>query len=155
MAQDQFNVSINNETLSKILDNILVNSLPDKDLMVQYLAKLIMKGYNGSDFFMALTNTFPEIKFRPGDKVRIAHETLYYNINVDRSIEEGYIVGKGIYVEVTSIDHVSSNCYKGMVHFIDKGNTFQCREMEFNSDCILMDNTIIPAKPIIVPGDLI
>jgi hypothetical protein len=155
MAQDQFNVSINKETLSKILDNILVNSLPDKDLMVQYLAKLIMKGYNGGDFFMALTNTFPHIKFRIGDKIRIATEGIYYSIDMDRSIEEGYIVDKGIYVEIYSIDPVSSNCYKGMVHFIDKGNTFQCREMEFNSDCILMDNTIIPAKPIIVPGDLI
>jgi hypothetical protein len=155
MAQDQFSVTINKETLSKILDNILVNSLPDKDLMVQYLAKLIMKGYAGNDFFMALTNTFPEIKFRPGDKVRIATETLYYNIDVDRSIEEGYIIDHGIYVEVTSIDPVSCNCYKGIVRFIDKSNTFQKREMEFNPDCILMDNTIVPAKPAIVPGDLI
>jgi hypothetical protein len=155
MAQDQFNVTINDETLSKIVQNMLVDTLPDKNLMIDYLTRLIMKGDNGANFFMALTNTFPDILFKPGDKVRIRRKTLWYNIDDKQTEEVGYIEGDGIYVYIKEINHVNSNCYQGVVTYIDPAGNTESRETSFNNDVILMDNTIKISAPNILPGDLI
>lgn len=155
MAQDQFSVIINDETLSKIVQNMLVDNLPNKNVMVDYLTRLIMRGANGNDFFMALTDTFPEILFRPGDKVRIKRKTLWYNIDDKLSEEIGYIEGDGIYVYIKEINHISSSCYQGVVTYIDPAGNTETRETSFNNDVILMDNTIKISAPSILPGDLI
>ena len=155
MAQDQFSVTINDETLSKIVQNMLVDNLPNKNVMVDYLTRLIMRGANGNDFFMALTDTFPKILFKSGDKVRIRRKTLWYNIDDKLSEEIGYIEGDGIYVYIKEINPVNSNCYQGVVTYIDPGGNTETREASFNNDVILMDNTIKIASPGILPGDLI
>lgn len=155
MAQDQFHVSINTDTLAKMLDNIVVNNLPNKKLMISYLTKIIMKGYNGSEFFMALTDTFPQILFKPGDKVRINLKSLYYNIDTAKSIEQGYIISDGIYATITGVDDASVNCYRATVTFINKSGSQETRDTEFNNDVIMMDNTVIPSVPARLLGDLI
>lgn len=155
MAQDQFHVSINSNTLAKILDSIITDNLPDKNLMLLYLTRIIMKGYNGNEFFMALTNTFPEILFKPGDKVRINLQSLYYNIDVPESTAQGYIIGDGIYATINKIDRTSTNCYHASVTYISKSGCTETRDTEFNNDVILMDNTIIPSKPTCTLGDII
>lgn len=157
MAQDQFNVVINNDTLAQILENMLGNGLPDKKLMVNFLSKIIMKSNSGGDFFMALTNTFPEILFKPGDKVRIRRRTLWYNIDDDASTMAGYIEGEGIYAVIKQVNYASSLCYTASVTFIDKSNTIDIRETEINNDVILIDNTIMISSPSMLPlpGDLI
>jgi hypothetical protein len=155
MAQDQINVVINDETLSKIIQNMLADSLPYKNLMVDYLTKVIMKGDNGNNFFMALTNTFPQILFKPGDKVRIKRKTLWYNIDDKLSEEIGYIEGDGIYVYIKGINPVNRDCYQGLVTYIDPAGNTETRETSFNNDVVLIDNTIKIASPDILPGDLI
>jgi hypothetical protein len=155
MAQDQFHVSISSSTLSKMLDNIVVDNLPNKPLMISYLTRVIMKGYNGTEFFMSLTDTFPEILFKLGDKVRINQKSLYYNIDVEESTAQGYMLLDGIYAVITEVDPTSTNCYHGSVTFVNKSGSVETRNTEFNNDIILMDNTIKIASPGILPGDLI
>lgn len=155
MAQDQFHVSISSSTLSKMLDNIVVDNLPNKPLMISYLTRVIMKGYNGTEFFMSLTDTFPEILFKPGDKIRINKESLYYNIDVEESIAKGYMLLDGIYAVITEVDPTSTNCYHASVTFVNKSGSIETRNTEFNNDVILMDNTVIPSKPACLPGDII
>lgn len=155
MAQDQFHVTINTDTLAKMLDNIVVDNLPNKNLMVSYLTKIIMKGLNGTEFFMALTDTFPQILFKPGDKVRVNLKSLYYNIDVAKSMEQGYIISDGIYATITGVDDSSINCYRASITFIDKSGSQETRHTEFNNDVIMMDNTVIPSVPAYLLGDLI
>ena len=155
MAQDQFHVSISSSTLSKMLDNIVVDNLPNKPLMISYLTRVIMKGYNGTEFFMSLTDTFPEILFKLGDKVRINQKSLYYNIDVEESTAQGYMLLDGIYAVITEVDPTSTNCYHASVTFVNKSGSVETRNTEFNNDVILVDNTIKIASPGILPGDLI
>lgn len=155
MAQDQFHVSISSSTLSKMLDNIVVDNLPNKPLMISYLTRVIMKGYNGTEFFMSLTDTFPEILFKLGDKVRINQKSLYYNIDVEESTAQGYMLLDGIYAVITEVDPTSTNCYHASVTFVNNSGSVETRNTEFNNDVILMDNTIKIASPGILPGDLI
>lgn len=155
MAQDQFSITINKETLSKMVDNILVDSLPNKKLMSNYLTRIISRGNNGNDFFMALTDTFPKIYFNRGDTVRILRKSLYYSIDDQKSIEAGYINGDGIYVKITGTDYTCRDCYTGTVTFIDLPGNITTRELEFNNDIILMDNTIQVSLPDILPANLI
>lgn len=155
MAHDQFNVIINNNTLAKILENMLVDNLPDKKLMINFLVRIIMKSNNGNDFFMALTDTFPKVLFQPGDKVRIKRATLWYNIDDAASTAAGYIEGNGIYVHIKEVNHASSQPYTVHVTFIDKLGTIETRETDIANDVILMDNTILVSKPSTLPGDVI
>jgi hypothetical protein len=138
-----------------MLDNIVVDNLPNKPLMISYLTRVIMKGYNGTEFLMSLTDTFPEILFKLGDKVRINKESLYYNIDVEESIAKGYMLLDGIYAVITEVDPTSTNCYHASVTFVNKSGSVETRNTEFNNDVILMDNTIKIASPGILPGDLI
>jgi hypothetical protein len=155
MAYDQFSVIINNDTLAKILDNIVVDHLPDKKLMVDFLVRIIMKSNNGNDFFMALTNTFPKVLFQPGDKVRIKRGSLWYNIDNEASKAAGYIEGDGIYAYIKEVNHASSQPYTACVTFMDKVGTIETRETEIANNVILMDNTILVSKPSTLPGDII
>ena len=155
MAQDQFNITLNSKTLAKMLDNILVDSLPDKKLMVSYLTRIISRGSNANDFFMALTDTFPRIHFSRGDTVRVIRKSLYYSMDDDKSREAGYIDGDGIYVKITGTDYTCSECYTGTVTFIDPTGNVSTRELDFNNAIILMDNTIKVSAPELLPGDLI
>jgi hypothetical protein len=155
MAYDQFNVIINNNTLAKILDNTVVDNLPDKKLMVDFLVRIIMKSNNGNDFFMALTNTFPKVLFQPGDKVRIKRSTLWYSINNEASVEAGYIEGDGVYAYIKEVNHASSQPYTACVTFIDHIGHIETRETDISNDAILMDNTILVSKPSTLPGDII
>lgn len=155
MAQDQFNVQISMKTLAKMVDNILVDNLPNKKLMVNFMTRIISKGYNGNDFFMALTDTFPRINYRCGDVVRIKRSSVYYGINDQRSAEEGYIVGDGIYVRITNLDYTCATCYTGTVTYIDTGDNVCTRELDFSNDVILMDNTVKITRPELLPADLI
>lgn len=155
MAQDQFNITLNSKTLAKMLDNILVDSLPDKKLMVSYLTRIISRGNNATDFFMALTDTFPRIHFSRGDTVRVIRKSLYYSIDDQKSIDAGYIDGDGIYVKITGTDYTCSDCYTGTITFIDLNGNVSTRELDFNNNIILIDNTIKPSMPDMLPGDLI
>jgi hypothetical protein len=155
MSIKQFQVTITTETLAKMLDNIVVNNVADKKLMVSYLTRVIMKSNNGNDFFMALTNTFPEIIFKPGDRVRVLRSSLWYNIDDDKSIEAGFISGEGMYVTIQKINKAAADCYSGVLTFIDKSGSVTTREMDFNNEFILMDNTIELSKPSMLPGDII
>jgi hypothetical protein len=155
MAQDQFNVIINQNTLGKILENTLVDALPDKKLMINFFVKIIMKSNYGNDFFMALTNTFPTVLFKPGDKVRIKRGSLWYNIDDQQSIEAGYIEGDGIYADIKEVNEASSQCYTVSVTFIDKAGSIETRQTDISNDSILMDNTIKISKPESLPGHVI
>lgn len=155
MAQNQFNVTINQETLCKLINNMLVDSLPNKKAMTDFLARIVSKGFNGNDFFMALTDTFPKVRYRIGDSVRVKTKSLYYSIDNAASEEKGYIKGDGIYVNILHVDPYSAMCYVGDVSFVDTSGHITTREFEFNNDNILMDNTARISVPDLLPGDLI
>ena len=155
MAQDQFHFNVTTKTMQKILESVVTDHIANKKLMIDYLTRIIMKGNNGENFFMALTDTFPEIIFKPGDKVRIMRKTLWYSIDDEKSREQGYIEGDGIYAVIKEINSTDINCYIGVISFIDTHGQESNREIEFNHNTIMMDNTIKLSMPTVLPGNII
>jgi hypothetical protein len=138
-----------------MLENIVADNVVNKKLMVNYLTRIIMKGNNGHNFLMALTDTFPKILFKPGDRVRIFRRNLWYSMDDDKSREAGYIEGDGIYITIKEINTTDIECYTGTVTFIDSSGHETTRELEFNHNVIMMDNTVKVCTPVSLPGNII
>jgi hypothetical protein len=155
MAEDQFHFNVNRKTLAKMLENIVADNIVNKKLMVDYLTRVIMKGNNGHNFLMALTDTFPQILFKPGDKVRILRKNLWYAMDDEKSREAGHIEGDGIYIVINKVNTTDLDCYSGVLTFIDSHGNQAIRELDFNHDVIMMDNTVKVCTPASLPGDII
>jgi len=129
--------------IKKLILNTIKEDCEHREVISEFFWDLLERGSgNVEDFLLAYTGSFDPPKFNVGDKVRVNNLSMW-NINWEASEQQGYSIDNNLFVKITAVYPYRTKTYQGEVTYINNGANVDSRYVEFESDYIVMDNTMV------------